>query len=373
MAAPAKQITMSVGFQDPLGSPVANGFLVLALSQVCTVTAGGVTGTQEITLQLDANGKIPTTALWYQDELSPSGTVYYGRVLAANGARPIVGLDHLMYSFTGAGPIDLATAVQSSQANPFYSGAVLLTPTGNQTITSGNLTVNNNVAVGGTLGVAGVSALANVTLNGANTGTGAALTIGGTTATTGGISVFVGALGSQNERFAVVPADGSSAAARVGALSVRSLSGGFLTGTEVAKIDATGAISGLSLALGGGTALTTTNRTGTGNLVLASAPTVTSPTINTGVSQGSGFKHQRFGSLCTTAAAAGATCTTTLTWTSAFADANYTVVCTGHTQSNTAIGPTIEGVTATNFVVRIMAATGAASSFTSVDCIGIHD
>ncbi|MBZ5525305.1 MAG: hypothetical protein LAP21_24010 [Acidobacteriia bacterium] len=97
------------------------------------------------------------------------------------------------------------------------------------------------------------------------------------------------------------------------------------------------------------------------------------PTVNTGVSQGSGFKHQRFGSLCTTAAAAGATCTTAVTWTSAFTDANYTVVCTGLTQVNTATGPTVEGVAGAGFTIRIMAVTASASSFTTVDCIGVHD
>lgn len=45
-----------------------------------------------------------------------------------------------------------------------------------------------------------------------------------------------------------------------------------------------GAATGTSLALGGGTALTTTNRTGTGNLVLATSPTLTTPNI--GVASG---------------------------------------------------------------------------------------
>lgn len=40
-----------------------------------------------------------------------------------------------------------------------------------------------------------------------------------------------------------------------------------------------GAATGTSLALGGGTALTTTNQTGTGNLVLATSPTLTTPNI----------------------------------------------------------------------------------------------
>lgn len=40
-----------------------------------------------------------------------------------------------------------------------------------------------------------------------------------------------------------------------------------------------GVATGTSLALGGGTALTTTNQTGTGSLVLATSPTVTTPTL----------------------------------------------------------------------------------------------
>lgn len=59
------------------------------------------------------------------------------------------------------------------------------------------------------------------------------------------------------------------------------------TGTGVAVFATTptlvtpvlGAATGTSLALGGGTALTTTNQTGTGNLVLASSPTLTTPVI----------------------------------------------------------------------------------------------
>jgi hypothetical protein len=87
--------------------------------------------------------------------------------------------------------------------------------------------------------------------NSAATGSGAVLTVGGTSATTGGVSIFVGAPGSSTERLSVVPADGGSAAARVGALSVRTPSLGFLTGTEVASISTAGAIAGASAAITG--------------------------------------------------------------------------------------------------------------------------
>lgn len=72
------------------------------------------------------------------------------------------------------------------------------------------------------------------------------------------------------------------------AAMVNTLGGGTSTGTGV-LVRATsptlvtpdiGAATGTSLSLGGGTALTTTNRTGTGNLVLATDPTLTRPVLS---------------------------------------------------------------------------------------------
>jgi hypothetical protein len=105
----------------------------------------------------------------------------------------------------------------------------------------------------------GVAAGSSLNLNAAAAGTGAVLTVGGTSSTTGGISVFVGAPGSATERFSVVPADGSSAATRVGALSVRTPGAGFLTGAEVASISSAGAIVGTSASIGGAVAAKTLN------------------------------------------------------------------------------------------------------------------
>lgn len=50
-------------------------------------------------------------------------------------------------------------------------------------------------------------------------------------------------------------------------------------------------------------------------------------TVNTSFAQGSAFKHQR-GTTCTTPSGANAGCATTVTWNSAFADTNYTYICT---------------------------------------------
>jgi hypothetical protein len=147
VAAPAKLISTSIGFQDPKGNVVANGMLMLTLSQTATVTVtGGQVTTEPIYLNLDANGKITNTAIWFVDELSPTGLIYYGTVFASNKTRMIPGLDKLQYSITGAS-FDLATAVQSGPASPSYSGAVMLTPSGSQTITTGNLTLTTGTFI----------------------------------------------------------------------------------------------------------------------------------------------------------------------------------------------------------------------------------
>jgi len=96
-------------------------------------------------------------------------------------------------------------------------------------------------------------------------------------------------------------------------------------------------------------------------------------TVGTGVAaDGSGFKHKRFGATCSTAATTGTTCTTTFSWTTAFADANYTPVCTP-------VGPTQVGIfslasfNAAGVTIEVVAGTNASASFSGVDCIATHD
>jgi hypothetical protein len=107
------------------------------------------------------------------------------------------------------------------------------------------------------------------------------------------------------------------------------------------------------------------------------SPTITNPVINSGISSGSGIKHQRFGVSCTTAAAIGAACNSTYTWTSSFADANYSVVCTGDGRAGGALGVPVvinaNSIGASTFLVSIAAFSAAAAQFPSVDCIAFHD
>jgi hypothetical protein len=87
---------------------------------------------------------------------------------------------------------------------------------------------------------------------------------------------------------------------------------------------------------------------------------------------GSGYKHKRFGATTATAATIGSTQTTTFSWTTAFADANYTPVCIG-------VGPTQGGILSINsfnasgVTVIVFATTNAAASFSGVDCVAVHD
>lgn len=148
----------------------------------------------------------------------------------------------------------------------------------------------------------------------------------------------------------------------------------FATG---GNIDLTGVTSPLILATGETATFVRNDLSGTWRFVatttaILTGKTLVSPTINTGVSQGSGHKHQRFGGLCTTGAVAGNNCTTAVTWTNAFADANYTVSCTGLTSSNVP-NLELESIAGAGFTIRIFAVTAAAATYATVDCIADHD
>jgi hypothetical protein len=85
-----------------------------------------------------------------------------------------------------------------------------------------------------------------------------------------------------------------------------------------------------------------------------------------------GMQAQRFGATCTTTSTIGNTCTTTYSWASAFADANYTPVCTP-------VGPTQGGIfslqsfNASGVTVELFTTTSASASYSAVDCVGVHD
>jgi hypothetical protein len=259
----------------------ANGATV----RVCTAGSTGTPCTPLASLFTD-----PTDSVGASNPLTTDARGNF-KICAAAGANY-----DLQYSGSGLTTLTItnvplpptapitAASVTSASANPANVGTIKLA-TGDcldwrNNANSGNIQLCKTAADALDLTAFSSVLAPNVVVNPSSLGTGAALTVGGTSSTTGGISVFIGAFGSQNERLSVVPADGASAATRVGSLSVRASAAGFLTGTENASISGAGAIAGASIALGGGTALTTTNRTGTGNLVLATSPSITTPTIS---------------------------------------------------------------------------------------------
>lgn len=141
------------GFQDSAGNKIALGSITFQLSTPALVTGTGqVVQDVPISYALDANGNIASgSTLWGNDQLTPAGTSYTVNILNANGAL-VRGPE--VWVIAGTSPISLTSIVPASPSVS-YSGAVLLTPTGSQEITEGDLTIDNNVVVGQTLSVTG--------------------------------------------------------------------------------------------------------------------------------------------------------------------------------------------------------------------------
>jgi len=80
---------------------------------------------------------------------------------------------------------------------------------------------------------------------------------------------------------------------------------------------------------------------------------------------------------CTTGASIGGTCATdiTVTWATAFTDANYSVTCTGSTPTAVPAAPFVVSGTKLAATVHInyFAITAVAASYATIDCIAVHD
>lgn len=90
---------------------------------------------------------------------------------------------------------------------------------------------------------------------------------------------------------------------------------------------------------------------------------------------GGGFKHSRNSGGCTTAAVLMATCDSTITWTTPFADAAYTPICVG---LGAASGVPLNGGVvapqlAASIAFRTVAGTAAAAHYGFISCIAVHD
>lgn len=100
----------------------------------------------------------------------------------------------------------------------------------------------------------------------------------------------------------------------------------------------------------------------------------TQPIITVGANGSGAVQVKRNVSACVTAASAGAVCNTTVTWPTAFPDANYTCTCNG---AGIASGvPALGGVSskvAASCTIQVVAVTAVAAQFSTVECIAVHD
>lgn len=94
-------------FQDALGVPVAFGQLYLQINQNAYAFGLAQISNQLIAITLDANGNAPLTPLWFNDVLSPNGTLYVATLFSSYGAD-VWGMAQ-QWTFAGSQPIDLST------------------------------------------------------------------------------------------------------------------------------------------------------------------------------------------------------------------------------------------------------------------------
>jgi hypothetical protein len=102
--------------------------------------------------------------------------------------------------------------------------------------------------------------------------------------------------------------------------------------------------------------------------------TLSNKTLNVPLASGTGLQIFNTTTTCTTAASAGATCTTAaISLPVAEADTSYRVVCTGKGITNVPVVIATTNSSATQFTITIAAITAAAATFTSYDCLAGHN
>ena len=154
-------LASSQGVPNPFGQvlfKLSQDAVVLDTSQICPPT---------ISFPLNDEGNVPQTPvykLWGNDSLLPLGTFYYMTVYDGTGAL-VYGPINVVIA--GAGPINLATLTPAS-SGVSYPGAVLLNPSGDQTIDAFSLlpAANNTTQSLGFQGAEWDAALLNVGIYG---------------------------------------------------------------------------------------------------------------------------------------------------------------------------------------------------------------
>jgi hypothetical protein len=112
------------GFQDGAGNPLAFGILYLELNQdACVIGTAQVVSQLPIAITLDDTGNAPNTPIWFNDQLTPSGTYYFARLFSASGEAVWSAVPN--WSFTGTSPINLDNMILSGTVGPGGTVAVI--------------------------------------------------------------------------------------------------------------------------------------------------------------------------------------------------------------------------------------------------------
>jgi len=126
-------------FQSTAGIPFVGGTFYAQLSQSGSIQNYALLSAEVVSYgPLDSTGSIPQSAdfkIWTNDAITPQGTSYSVWVNDITG-NTVVGPYNAVIS--GGSPINLDTLVPTS-SSVSYPGAVLLNPSGDQTISSNNL------------------------------------------------------------------------------------------------------------------------------------------------------------------------------------------------------------------------------------------
>lgn len=142
-------------------------------------------------------------------------------------------------------------------------------PTGFDAITTGtNTTAAMTVGTGASLGASGSGSITATAVTFANVTAGTNVAPAGLTVGSGGSITYSGTGTVNANQIAGTAVSGTTGTTNV-----------VFSNTPTLVTPVLGAATGTSLALGGGTVLTSTNQTGTGSLVLATSPTLTTPNI----------------------------------------------------------------------------------------------
>jgi hypothetical protein len=184
-------VTLSGKWTDPTGAAVANGTLVLQLSQAAVLISTSQVAPSLVLILLDSTGSISASAptIFGNDALSPAGTAYFAKVINSNGQtvwQPQQGIS------IGGSSFNFNTALPTS-AGVILANAVLQNPSASQTITGFGLTLAASapLTVSGTASLNGGGALNGsfsgpttltgiTTLNSGPVAAGAAATLTGT-------------------------------------------------------------------------------------------------------------------------------------------------------------------------------------------------